>query len=282
MTATSPRPLLEGRRLLITGVVTTDSIAYATAEAVLAHGGAIVLSGLGRDLVRTRAAAAQLGPDIEVLEADLTVPADLERLRHDLRARWGGVDGALHAVAFAPREALAGDFLAAGAEAVARAFHTSTQTNAALAALVADLAPERGASIVGLDFDAAGAWPVYNWMGVCKAGLEAVNRYVARDLGPRRIRSNLIAAGPIHTRAASGIAEFERLTEAWAAGSPMAWDPDDARPVADAACFLLSDLASMVTGEILHVDGGYHAMAAPLAPATTPSAPATPRQPVPA
>ena len=259
-------PLLEGRRLLVTGVVTEDSIAYATAEAALAHGAEIVLSGLGRDLDRTRAAAEQLGPDIDVLEADLTVPADLQQLRDALATRWAGLDGALHAVAFAPREALAGDFLAAGPEAVSRAFHTSTQTYASLAAVVADLAPERGAAIVGLDFDAAGAWPVYNWMGVCKAGLEAVNRYVARDLGPRRIRSNLVAAGPIHTRAAGGIADFDALTDAWASTSPIPWDPDDARPVAEAACFLLSEGASMITGEILHVDGGYHAMAAPLAP----------------
>ena len=129
---------------------------------------------------------------------------------------------------------------------------------------MAELAPPSGGSIVGLDFDAAGAWPVYNWMGVCKAGLEAVNRYVARDLGPRRIRSNLIAAGPIHTRAAGGIPDFQRLTDAWDSTSPLPWDAKDSSPVADTACFLLSDLSRMISGEILHVDGGYHAMAAPL------------------
>ncbi len=147
---------------------------------------------------------------------------------------------------------------------MAKAFHASTHSYATLARIVADLAPSRGGALVGLDFDASGAWPVYNWMGVCKAGLEAVNRYVARDLGPRHIRANLVAAGPLQTRAASGIPEFDRLTGAWASRSPLPWNSEDCMPVADAVCFLLSDAARMITGEILHVDGGYHAMAAPL------------------
>lgn len=256
--------LLAGKRLLVTGVVTTDSIAYATAQAALDAGAEITLSALGRDLDRARDAADQLPGDPEVVEADLTEPDQVAALAAHLERRWGRLDGALHAIAFAPRQALAGDFLAADAEATTRAFHTSTHTYATVASIVADLAPPGGGSIVGLDFDAAGAWPVYNWMGVCKAGLEAVNRYVARDLGPRRVRSNLVAAGPLLTRAASGIADFDALTDAWAAGSPIAWDPKDAAPVADAVVFLLSDLARMITGEILHVDGGYHAMAAPL------------------
>ena len=138
---------------------------------------------------------------------------------------------------------------------------TSTHTFATLAGVLARLAPARGASLVGLDFDARGAWPVYNWMGVCKAGLEAASRYVARDLGPRGIRSNLVAAGPIHTRAAGGIADFGALTSLWEQRAPMTWDAGDASPVADAVCFLLSDLSRMVTGEVLHVDAGYHAMA---------------------
>ena len=259
--------LLADKRLLITGVVNTDSIAYATALAAQEAGAEIVLSSLGRDLEATRLAAEHLRGDVEVLEADLTDPAHVQALADHVAQRWGRLDGALHAVAFAPREALAGDFLAAGIDAVGRAFQTSTHTYASLASVVAALAPPQGGSIVGLDFDAAGAWPVYNWMGVCKAGLEAVNRYVARDLGPRRIRSNLIAAGPLHTRAAGGIPEFERLTDAWDAQSPLPWDAKDAASVADAACFLLSDLSRMVSGEILHVDGGYHAMAAPLRPA---------------
>ncbi|MFN8017582.1 MAG: enoyl-ACP reductase FabI [Acidimicrobiales bacterium] len=265
MTTTDTNGLLAGKRLLVTGVVTTDSIAWATAAAAQRAGAQVVMSALGRDLDRARDAADELPHDAAVLEADLTDPAHVAALGAELRARLGGLDGALHAVAFAPREALGGDFLQAGSAAVEQAFRTSTHTYAALAGLLADLAPESGGSLVGLDFDAAGAWPVYNWMGVCKAALEATSRYVARDLGPRRIRSNLVAAGPLHTRAAGGIPEFERLTDAWDATSPVPWDPKDATPVADATCFLLSDLARMVTGEILHVDGGYHAMAAPLA-----------------
>ena len=256
--------LLHDKRLLLTGVVTTDSIAYATAAAALQAGAEVVLSALGRDLELTREAADQLPGSVEVVEADLTEPGHLVALTDHLRSRFGHLDGALHAVAFAPRQALAGDFLAATADDTTRAFHTSTHSYASLARVLADLAPDTGGSLVGLDFDAAGAWPVYNWMGVCKAGLEAVNRYVARDLGPRRIRSNLVAAGPIQTRAAGGIPDFDVLTEAWEARSPVAWDPKDSSPVADAVIFLLSDLARMVTGEILHVDGGYHAMAAPL------------------
>lgn len=256
--------ILTGKRLLITGVVNTDSIAFAAAAAAVEAGAEVVLSSLGRDIERAREAADQLPGGLAVLEADLTDPRELSEMGSALERRWGHLDGALHAVAFAPREALAGDFFAAGADAVERAFRASAYSYAALAGLVRDLAPEHGASVVGLDFDAAGAWPVYNWMGVCKAGLEAVSRYVARDLGPRRIRSNLVAAGPIHTRAASGIPDFETLTAAWEQRAPIAWDPKDSAPVADTVCYLLSDLSRMVTGEIVHVDGGYHAMAGPL------------------
>ncbi|MCU1372642.1 MAG: enoyl-ACP reductase [Ilumatobacteraceae bacterium] len=256
--------LLAGKKLLITGVVNTESIAFATAAAALDAGADIVLSSLGRDLDATALAADVLRGDVEVVEADLTDAEHLHHLTDHLLGRWGHIDGALHAVAFAPREALAGDFLAARSDAISRAFQTSAITYASLASVVAQLAPPQGASLVGLDFDAAGAWPVYNWMGVCKAALESVNRYLARDLGGRRIRANLIAAGPLHTRAAGGIPEFELLTGAWERQSPLPWDPKDSAPVAETACFLLSDLSRMISGEILHVDGGYHAMAAPL------------------
>jgi len=256
--------LLDGKRLLITGVVTTDSIAYATAAAAIDHGAEVVLTSFQRDRERTEEAAQQLAVPTEVLELDVTDTAHFDRLVDDLGAKWGGLDGALHAVAFAPRTALAGDFLSAEVEGFQRAIHTSTFSYASVARLLATLAPPTGGSIVGLDFDAVGAWPVYNWMGVCKAALESVNQYVARDLGPRRIRSNLVAAGPLHTRAAGGIPDFDRLTSAWEARSPMRWDANDPAPVADAVCFLFSDMARAITGEILHVDGGYHAMAADL------------------
>ena len=256
--------LLDGKRLLITGVVTTDSIAFATAAAALAHGAEIVLTSFERDRERATEAATQLGGGVEVLDLDVTEPSHFDRLATQLDERWGGLDGALHAVAFAPRAALAGDFLSADPVATQQAFHTSAHSYASLAAVLARLAPPSGGSIVGLDFDAAGAWPVYNWMGVCKAALEAVNRYAARDLGPSAIRSNLVAAGPLHTRAAGGIPDFDQLTSAWDARSPMRWDAHDPAPVADAVCFLLSDLSRGITGEIIHVDGGYHAMASSL------------------
>jgi len=257
--------LLAGKRLLVTGVVTSDSIAYATAVAAIGAGAHITLSSLGRDLERTHAAASTLPSEVEVVEADLTVPDHIEELTEALRRRWGGLDGALHAVAFAPREALSGSFLEAGIDPIARAFHTSVHTYASLAGLLQELAPPHGASLVGLDFDGSRAWPVYNWMGVCKSALEATNRYLARDLGRMGIRANLIAAGPLHTRAAGAIGGFDRLTGAWEQQSPMQWNPGDATPVADAATFLFSDLARMITGEILHVDGGFHAMAGDLA-----------------
>lgn len=256
--------ILTGKRLLITGVVTPESIAYSVAATAQQFGAEVVLTGFERDYARTVEAASTLPSPADVLELDATDPTHFERLGGELRNRWGQLDGALHAVAFAPRAALGGNFLDADSGSVDRAFAASTFSFAQLARLLAELAPANGGALVGLDFDAAGAWPVYNWMGVCKAALESVSRYAARDLGPKRIRSNLVAAGPLHTRAASGIPEFELLTGAWEARAPMAWDPTDNQPVADATCFLLSDLARAITGEILHVDAGYHAMAANL------------------
>ncbi|MEO1064668.1 MAG: enoyl-ACP reductase FabI [Actinomycetota bacterium] len=253
--------LLDGKRLLFTGVVSEASIAFAAAAQAQRLGAEIVLTALDRDRERAVETASQLPAPVDVLDLDVTRAEDFTALTEELRGRWGVLDGALHAVAFAPRAALAGEFLDADGESVARAFAASTYSYPALARVVAELAPDDGGSIVGLDFDAAGAWPVYNWMGVCKAALESASRYVARDLGPRRIRSNLIAAGPLRTRAASGIPSFELLEQAWEDRSPLPWDLEDPAPVGDAACFLLSDMSRAITGEILHVDGGYHAMA---------------------
>jgi enoyl-[acyl-carrier protein] reductase I len=174
------------------------------------------------------------------------------------------VDGAVHAVAFAPPDALGGGFLETPAESALEAFRTSAFSLKALAAALGPLMP-RGGSVVGLTFDGSVAWPVYDWMGVSKAALEAVSRYLARDLGGRGVRANLVAAGPVSTPAAGGIPGFDRLAGLWGAQAPLGWDPSDPAPVADAVCFLLSDLARGVSGEILHVDGGFHAMGAPLA-----------------
>jgi len=254
--------MLADKRLIITGVVRTDSIAYAVAEHAQRAGAHVLLTAFPRDHDLTAHAAQALPRPAAVLDVDFTRPTDLRHLADHIRNDWARVDGALHAIGFAPRDALGGDFLTAPYEQVSTAFHTSTYTYAALASIVREFAPPTGGALVGLDFDAAAAWPVYNWMGVCKAALESVNRYLARDLGPQRIRANLIAAGPLHTRAATGIPGFTRLTDACHSQAPLAWDPHDTAPVADTACFLLSDLARAITGEILHIDGGYHAMAA--------------------
>ena len=256
--------MLNGKRLLITGLVSEESIAFAVARRAQDLGAQVALSAFPRDLDRARAAAASLPAEAPVVPCDLTSDDDLASLRTTVADRWDALDGALHAVAFAPRSALAGDLLAVPAEDLTVAFQTSCVSYAALGGILRDLAPPSGGSLVGLDFDAAGAWPVYNWMGVCKAALEAASRYAARDLGARGIRSNLIAAGPIHTRAASGIPDFGVLLDAWERQAPLPWDARDTGPVADATCFLFSELARAITGEILHVDGGYHAMAAPL------------------
>lgn len=258
--------MLGGKRLLITGLVNADSIAFAVAERAQLAGAEIVLTSFDRDIERTRETATLLPRRAEVLELDATRPEHYDRLAADLRAGWGRLDGALHAVAFAPRDALAGDFTAARPEGLNVAFQTSAVSLSHLGRVVADLAPEEGASIVALDFDADGrAWPVYNWMGVAKAALQAVSKYLARDLGARGIRVNLVAAGPLQTRAAGGIPDFQRLIDAFETTAPLGWDPHDPAPVADAVCFLLSDWARAITAEVVHVDGGFHAMAAPLA-----------------
>jgi len=256
--------MLQGKRFVITGVVTTDSIAFATARRALDLGADVILTAPDRDRERAEQAAVGLGSELYPL--DVNDPEAWPDLEAVIRDRWGHLDGALHAVAYAPPDALDGDFFAARRDGLSLAFPTSATSYAALAGLVARLAPAEGDSVVGLDFDAAAAWPTYNWMGVCKAALEATSRYVARDLGPQRVRSNLIAAGPLETRAALGIPGFSRLLEAWAGQSPIPWDSTDPGPVADTACFLLSDLARAITGEIVHVDGGFHAMAAALRP----------------
>jgi enoyl-[acyl-carrier protein] reductase I len=261
--------VLEGKRLLITGLATPESIAFATAEAALQLGARVVFTAFPRDLDSARAAAASLDHGIEVLPLDLCDSVDVDAVGDHLTQRLGGLDGALHAVAFAPAGALSGELWATAPTDVELAFRTSAWTLASLARVVRDLAPVSGASLVGLDFDAGGgAWPVYNWMGVCKAALRSTCRYLARDLGRELIRVNLVAAGPIETRAGRGIPGFDRLLDAWATTAPLPWSTTDPSPVADAACFLLSDLARAITGEVVHVDGGYHAMAAPLGPQT--------------
>jgi enoyl ACP reductase len=258
--------LLEGKRLLITGVLTRGSIAYAVAERAQQEGAEVVLTGFGRTRRMTERAAAKLPDPPSVLELDVNSPSDLEALASSL----GPIDGALHAIAFAPGDALGGNFMSAPPESAEIAFRTSAYSYKALAGALAPLMGEEGGSFVGMDFDASVAWPVYDWMGVAKAALESVSRYLARDLGASRVRVNLISAGPIETAAAGGIPGFDRLAALWDKQAPLGWDTTDPAPVADAVCFLLSDMARGISGEILHVDGGFHAMGAPLEPPPPP------------
>jgi enoyl ACP reductase len=258
--------LLTGKRLLVTGVLTRGSIAFEVARQAQEDGAEIVLTGFGRGLRLTERAAKHLPDPPDVLELDVNEPEDLARVAAELGARWGELDGVLHAIAFAPADALGGSFLDTPASSAIVAFQTSAFSLKALAAALAPLleAGEGGGSVVGLDFDASVAWPVYDWMGVAKAALESVSRYLARDLGPRGVRVNLVSAGPIETIAAGGIPGFDELASLWRAGAPLGWDTRDAAPIAAAVCFLLSDHARAITGEILHVDGGFHAIGGPL------------------
>ena len=253
--------LLSGKRLLITGVLTDASLAFAVARLAAAEGAELILTGAGRGLRLTERAARKLDPAPEVLELDVTQPAHVAAVREALAERWGAVDGALHAIGFAPQNCLGGDFMAPGWDDVSVALEVSAYSLKALADAVTPLM-DGGGSLVALDFDATVAWPVYDWMGVSKAALESVARYLARDLGPRGIRVNLVAAGPVRTMAARSIPGFAAFEEAWGGRAPLGWDVNDADPVARACVLLLSDWLSATTGEILHVDGGYHAMGA--------------------
>lgn len=269
--------ILDGKRLLVTGVITRGSIAWEVARQAQESGADVVLTGFGRTRRMTERAAAKLPREADVLELDVNSEEDLAALHDDLDKRWGALDGLLHAIAFAPGDALGGAFLETPTTSALTAFQTSAVS---LKALTAALLPllERGdtgngtngsrgpgGSVVGLDFDASVAWPVYDWMGVAKAGLEAVARYLARDVGPLGVRVNLVSAGPIETLAAGGIPGFEKLAGTWGEVAPLGWDTGDASSVAGTVCYLLSDLSRGVTGEIIHVDGGYHAMGAPVA-----------------
>jgi enoyl ACP reductase len=254
--------ILAGKRLLITGVITKDSIAFHAAEQAQQEGAEVLLTSFGRVRRMTERAAQRLPRPAEVLELDVNRPEDLEALSESVQERWGGLDGVLHAIAFAPGDALGGNFMTAPAESAMEAFRTSAFSLKALAAALAPMMP-RGSGIVGLDFDATVAWPIYDWMGVAKAALESVSRYLARDLGPHGIRVNLISAGPLGTVAARGIPGFEQLADLWRVQAPLGWDVEDPVPVARSICWLLSDYAQGISGEIVHVDGGFHAVGAP-------------------
>lgn len=253
--------LLAGKRLLVTGVLTDASIAYSVARLAQEEGAVVVLSSYGRVLRLTQRVAGRLPVEPPVVELDVTSQDDLEALPERVREHVDGLDGVLHAVAFAPESALGGNFLHAGWEDVAAALHVSTYSLAALGRAALPLLG-RGSSIVGLDFDAGVAWPAYDWMGVAKAGLESCSRYLARDLGPRGVRVNLVASGPVRTMAAKSIPGFEQFEGVWDDRAPVGWDLSDPEPAARACVGLLSDWFPATTGEIVHADGGVHAIGA--------------------
>ena len=270
--------LLQGKKLLITGVLTPQSLAYGIAERALEQGAEVILTGFGRARSLTERSAKRLKAGTEVLELDVTNPAHFSALTESLRQRWGRVDGALHGVAYAPEDALGGNFLNTPWESVQTAFRVSTFSLRELAVAVMPLMTQ-GGSIVTLDFDNQNvAWPIYDWMGVCKAALEASVRYLARDLGPKGIRVNALAAMVASGPAAKGIPGFKSLEQGWGAQAPLGWSARDSHDlVSRTACAMLSDWMPSTTGEIVHVDGGYHAIGAPpVDPHLDDAAPATP------
>jgi meromycolic acid enoyl-[acyl-carrier-protein] reductase len=256
--------LLDGKRLLVTGVLTDASLAFAVAKLAQEEGAEIVLSGAGRALSLTKRTARKLPTEPDVLEIDVTSPEQLARAGAALAERWDRLDGLLHAIGFAPPNCLGSGMFAADWDEVSVALNISTYSLKALVEafrpLLTTAGRDGGASVVGLDFDATVAWPIYDWMGVAKAALESLTRYLARDLGPDGIRVNLVAAGPVRTMAAKSIPGFAELEATWSDRAPLGWDVHDADVVARACLALFSDLLPMTTGEILHVDGGVHAV----------------------
>jgi len=255
--------LLDGKRLVITGVLTDNSIAWHTARIAQEEGARIVLTGFGRGLSLTERSCRRLPDPPDVYELDINDPVHMDTMVGALEERWGGVDGALHAIAFAPEDALGGRFLETPAESASIAFLTSAFSYKTLAVgLLPLLRKAGGGGLVTLDFDNRQAWPGYDWMGVAKAALQSVTRYLARDLGRERIRVNAVSAGPLDTMAARSVPGFARYQEAWEERAPLGWDVADPEPVARMVAVLLSDWAPATTGEVVHVDGGFHAVAA--------------------
>jgi meromycolic acid enoyl-[acyl-carrier protein] reductase len=253
--------LLSGKRLLVTGVLTDASIAFHVARLAQTEGAEVVLSSYGRVLRLTGRIANRLPRPAPVVELDVTSADDLAALPDRIREHVDGLDGVLHSIGFAPESALGGNFLNTEWADVATAVHISAYSLKALAVACRPLMTEGGA-VVGLDFDATVAWPKYDWMGVAKAAFESTARYLARDLGPQGIRVNLVAAGPIQTMAAKSIPGFEEFETVWKTRAPLGWDVADPEPAARACVALFSDWFPRTTGEIVHVDGGVHAMGA--------------------
>lgn len=254
--------LLDGKRILVTGVLTDASIAFHVAKLAQEQGATVILSSYGRVLRLTERISNRLPEPAPVIELDVTSVDDLAALPSRIREHVPALDGILHSIGFAPESALGGNFLNTNWEDVATAVHVSAYSLKALTVAALPLIDDRGASVVGLDFDATVAWPKYDWMGVAKAAFESTARYLARDLGERNIRVNLVAAGPIKTMAAKSIPGFDEFDTVWKDRAPLAWDVADPEPAARACVALMSDWFPKTTGEIVHVDGGVHAMGA--------------------
>ncbi len=253
--------ILDGKRLVITGVLTDASLAFGVAQMAQREGATLVLTGAGRALSLTQRTARRLDTPADVFEFDVTVAEHVTSVREQVAASLGSVDGVLHSIGFAPEVCLGDDFLAAQWNDVAVAMQISAYSLKTMADAFLPLMG-KGGSIVGLDFDNTVAWPAYNWMGVAKSALESTSRYLAKELGPRGIRCNLIAAGPIKTMAAKSIPGFKKFEDVWDDRAPLGWDVNDSDAVARACVALMSDWFPATTGEIIHVDGGYHAVGA--------------------
>jgi enoyl ACP reductase len=252
--------ILEGKRILVAGVTMDSSIGFAVARVAQEQGATVVVSNFGRALGITRRIVGRLPKETPVIELDVTDRDHLERLPELLREHVDGLDGVVHSIAYGnPETLLGGKFLEGPWEDVAQAVQVSAYSLKALSTACLPLMGG-GGSIVGMTFDASVAWPAYDWMGVAKAGLESCSRYLARDLGPRGVRVNLVAAGPLRTIAAKAIPGFEGLESSWKDRAPLGWDESDQTPTAQAVVALLSDFFPATTGEIVHVDGGFHAM----------------------
>jgi enoyl-[acyl-carrier protein] reductase I len=252
--------LLTGKNIVITGVLTDASLAFGAAQLAQQEGARVVLTGAGRALSLTERVARKLPAAPDVFEFDVTVPEHVESVRASVEQSLGRVDGVLHSIGFAPASCLGENFMDAPWSDVSMAMNISTYSLKTLADAFVPLMTD-GGSIVGLDFDNTVAWPAYNWMGVAKSALESLNRYLARELGPKRVRCNLVAAGPIKTMAAKSIPGFAKFEDVWSDRAPLGWDVFDSGAVAKAIVALLSDWFPATTGEIIHVDGGFHAMA---------------------
>ena len=251
--------LLEGKRVLVTGVLVESSIAFAVARLAQEQGATVVLTGAGRGLSLTERTARKLPVAAAVLELDVTDTENLNDLAGAVREHVDSLDAVLHSIAFAPQTALGGNFLQTEWSDVATAVHVSAYSLKALTMAALPLM-DRGGSVIGLTFDASRAWPFYDWMGVAKAAFESTGRYLARDLGPKNVRVNIVAAGPLHTTAARSIPGFGVFEEEWQRRAPLGWALDDAEPTARACIALMSDWFPATTGEIVHVDGGFHAV----------------------